>query len=123
MLIKPHGTQFLKKPDQQTYDFTLTDFTRDYQYHDLDLSAKVPAGAKAVMLWGAYKSDTPDCEANFAQNVHTGEYLKDIFFQHVANIGTTLDSTIPLDGDRIIQYRFSNVTYQYINISVVGWWI
>lgn len=123
MLIKANGLQIMKKPDQQSYDFILSDFTRDYQYHDLDLSGIIPAGTKLVLLWGAFKSDTPDCEGNFAQSGHTGEYLKSLYFEPVANIGCTMDCLIPVDSDRKIQYRFSNVTYLYINLSVVAWFI
>jgi len=57
MLIKTQGMKFFAKPDQQSYDFELEDFTRDYQYHDLDLSGIIPAGTKAVLLWGAFKSE------------------------------------------------------------------
>jgi homoserine acetyltransferase len=121
MLIKSQGMKFFAKPDQQSYDFTLSDFTRDYQYHDLDLSGIIPAGTKAVLLWGAFKSDTADCEGSFAQSGHTGEYLKSIRFEPVANIGCNIDCLMPVNTDRKIRYRFSNVNYLYINLNIVAY--
>ena len=109
------------KPDQQTYDFELEDFTRDYQYHDLDLSGIIPAGTKAVLLWGAFKSDTADCEGSLAQSGHTGAYLKSIRFEPVAGIGCNIDCLMPIHPDRKIRYRFSNVNYNYINLNIVAY--
>jgi len=124
MLIKTQGIHFLAKADQQSYDFTLTDFTRDDSYHDLDLSSLIPAGTKAVLLWGAYKSDTADCECSLAQYGHTGTYLKSITHQHVVNTGTNIDCLIPVDSNRKIQYRFSSApTYVYINLNIVAYFV
>ena len=125
MLIDAMKIQMIKKPDQQTYDFTVGDFTTsgEFEYHDLDLSVLIPAGAKMVTLWGAFKGDAADTEGSFAQYGHTGAYLKMTFFQPVANIGCAINCDIPVGPDRKIKYRFSDVNYSYINLSVVSWWI
>lgn len=124
MLIKSTGQLFMKKPDQQSYDFTLSDFTIDDNYHDLDLSTLIPAGAKVVLLWGAYKTNTADSEARLAQYGHTGLYLKTLRHQHVVNVGQDIDCLMPVDSNRKIQYAFaSGPTYVYINLQVVAWFI
>jgi len=124
MLIKAQGIHFLAKAEQQSYDFTLNDFTRDDQYHDLDLSSLIPAGTKAVLLWGAYKSDTADCECRLVQYGHTGTYRKVLRHQHVVNIGQDIDCLMPVDSNRKIKYAFSSVpTYVYINLSVVAYFV
>jgi len=123
MLIHAQLHKMHKKPDQQSYDFTQNDFTKDDSYHDLDLSAIVPAGAKAVLIWGSFKSDTGGTEINWAQNEHSGTYLKVMRHQPVADIAQEFDCIIPLDSLRVIQYRIESApTYVNINMSVVAWW-
>lgn len=124
MLIKTTGLKLHKKADQQSYDFTQNDFTKDDAYHDLDLSGIVPAGAVAVYLWGSFKSDTGGTEINLCQQGHTGAYLKVMRHQPVADIAQEFDCIIPIGPDRKIQYRCESApSYTNMNMSVVAWWI
>lgn len=123
MLITTHGLKLMVKADQESYDFTINDFTADYQYHDLDLSGIIPAGTVAIVLWGAFRSDAPDTEACFAKAGNSGNYLKSLLIQPVFNIGKGINCIVPVSSDLKIKYRFSNVNYSYINLIIAGWFI
>ena len=120
---QPAVLRFEAKPDQQSYDFTQGDFTKDYQYHDLDLSAKIPVGTVAVLLWCAIKSSTEIGEVSFTISGYTGEYLKSLNFSQVVGNGFGFPVLIPMKTDRKIRYRISNTGWTYINVNVVAWFV
>lgn len=121
MLATTYGHRFFVKPDQESYDFHKTDLTTDYQYHDLDLSGIIPVGTVAVLLWGAFKGDVADAEVCLAKAGYSGNYLKSLHFQPVANHGTGFSTIIPVSPDRKIKYRISNVNWVYVSFNIVGW--
>lgn len=123
MLATTYGHRFFVKADQESYDFLKTDLTTDYQYHDLDLSGIIPAGAVAVLLWGAFKGDVANAEVCLAKAGYSGNYLKALFFQPVVDQGHGFSAIIPVSPDRKIKYRISNVNWIYINLQVVGWFV
>jgi len=123
MLATTYGQRLMVKADQESYDFVKTDLTTDYQYHDLDLSGIIPAGTTAVLLWGAFKGNTNNVEVCLARAGYSGNYLKGLFIQQVAYIGHGFSAIIPVSPDLKIKYRISNVTYDYINLQVAGWFI
>ncbi|MFB0556084.1 MAG: hypothetical protein ACETWQ_22505 [Phycisphaerae bacterium] len=118
---QPAVLRFEAKPDQQSYDFTQTDFTKDYNYHDLDLSTKIPVGTVSVTLWCAIKSSAEIGEVSFAASGYTGEYLKSLNFVQVAGVGKGFCIDIPVKTDRKIRYRISNIVWVYINVNIVAW--
>lgn len=121
MLATTYGQRFHAKADQESYDFLKTDLTTDYQYHDLDLSSIIPAGAVAVLLWCAFKGDVAGAEVCLAKAGYSGNYLKALFFQPVADKGSGFSAIIPVSHDRKIKYRISYVNWVYVSINVVGW--
>jgi len=120
VLIKGKTSRIIVRPDAESYDFTQSAFTKDYEYHDLDLSQKMPSGTILVLIWGAFKSSTANAEFSIAPEGYSGTYKKSIRFISVADIAVNIDCLMPVFSGRKIQYRCSAVTYTYINLNIVG---
>jgi len=113
-----------RNSDAAAYDFTLANFTIDTAWHDLDLSAIVPAGAIAVLVqWGMRNSDADAPTAlrrNGMVNVIEIVHGRSI----AANIYSPYSMIVPCDANRVIEYRITNVgTWGYLSMIILGWWI
>ncbi len=98
-------------------------FTTDGNWHDLDLSSKVPAGATVVHLLLNMRDNLANVAAEFRKNGNSN--AQNIFWQRtqVANISIINDFFLACDANRVIEYRFSNTTWSYIQLQVRGWLI
>lgn len=108
--------------DPATVDFETADFTTDNTWRDLDLSAIVPAGAKAVHFWTAIKDDAVSSDMRYRKNGNTSSVNMAQVTTQVANVTRNADITVACDTNRIIEYRGDNLTFTDIVLIVRGWW-
>lgn len=114
---------FFDRGDPASDDWTQADLTTDATWRDLDLSAIVPAGAKAVLFSVGVKDGVVDSDLRFRKNGNTDIYNRAIVRTLVANVYTMQDIVVACDTDRIIEYNGDNLTFTNINIVVKGWWL
>jgi len=117
-----YGT-FVDRGDPASEDFTVGDFTTDYTWRDLSLSAIVPAGAKAVLLRAAVRDNLVNQIFEFRKNGNTNDRVRALIRTQVADISNDLDLICACDEDRIVEYRGLNTTFTVISVVVKGWWI
>lgn len=111
---------FVDRGDPASVDFDTDDFTKDSGWHDLDLSAIVPAGAKAVVF----------------HVILVGEDATTIYFRTKGNVNNFNMSTIsavfgfsafradmicPLNTDRFLSYNAGSVVCTILDFTVKGW--
>jgi len=121
--VSGHGCECVQRT-VATPDFTLANFTTDgtWKIDGLDLSAIVPANAKAVVL----KIEVDDDAAGSVFSVR----------KNATHLENTIDATVhrkdtpnkkvelvAIDSDRKLDYMGSNTTFTNINVSVLGWFI
>jgi len=114
-----------RNSDAAAYDFTLANFTIDTAWHDLDLSAIVPAGAIAVLVqWGVRNSTNADIAVALRRNGMTNT-IEIVYGRSIAvNVISPYNLMVPCDANRVIEYRITNVgTWDYLSMIVTGWWI
>jgi hypothetical protein len=114
---------FVDRGDPSAYDFTLTDFTTDGNYYDLDLSAIVPAGAKAVIIRIIAQDDATGSIVLFRKNGTSNAYNIMGVRTQVSGVFADGIAIVAVDTNRVVEYRTSNTTYSAINVSVCGWFI
>lgn len=106
-----------------SYDFDLTDFTTDGSAHDTDVSAIVPAGAKAVLFGVAAQDNAADMLFSIypkgAANLEEGSILR----TQVVDVTTYVDWIMRCPTDRIFSHKASSTTWSAIYVVVKGWWI
>lgn len=107
-----------------TYDFDKTSFTTDgtWKVNGLDLSAIVPAGAKAVHLLLEIADDAADSFFSLRRDaVNVGNKIT--VTTQVANIYNMQHAFLNVDTDRKFDYAGSNLTFSAIFVYVLGWYI
>lgn len=110
--------------DAAGWDFTHTgtDFTIDGNWHDLDLSSIVPAGAKFVYLTGWCQNNTVAQYFQVRKNGNSNVFIKGTQTIIVANAVHDIEMRVACDTNRYIEYRASNGgTWSEIAIAVSGW--
>lgn len=90
-------------------------------WHNLDLSSKIPVGTKAVLL-----------DISIAANATDGVYLKKGGNVNDFNRSDILcaingqeqreQRIVPCDSNRVIQYKTPYTTVSVLNINISGWW-
>jgi len=114
---------FVNRGDPADNDFSLPNFIADGNYHDLDLSGIVPAGATAVSLDCALLANAvsaqiflrTDGNVEVANEAHANT--------HTAMSVAVADLLVPLTASRIIEYKLNDVTWFAVDLTVKGWWL
>jgi len=109
-----HGTDF----NDSSHGGTLT---IDDAWHDLDLSAIVPAGAKAVLLYVYMHGTAAGSAFAFRKNGYTS--TKTFFVLEAANVGKYASCIVACDTNRVIEYLGSVTTTTDAEIIVAGWFL
>ena len=115
--------KFVDRGDPAAYDKTASDFINDTNPHDFDLSAIVPAGAKAVLLLVDSNNNTAATYVDFKKKANSNYYNVSRITTSAANIPISLDLICPIGSDGKITYRTSGGAFNSINLVVKGWWI
>ena len=72
----PEGAELVNRGDPDAYDFTLGDFIRDSAWHDLDLSAIIPVGTRAIIFNTQLQSTTTNISFWMRSKPYDGRYKK-----------------------------------------------
>ena len=117
------GMTFVDRGDNNTWDFMLENLTINDEYHDLDLSAIVPAGAVAVVI-RVFLLGTAGQRIAFRKKGNVQEYNSSISRLQSAGIEFENEVLVFLDSNRIIEYvGHSAEGFTNINFSVRGWFL
>lgn len=116
-------TSFVDRGDPAALDFTKGDLLQDNAWHDLDLSAIVPAGAKAVLIALSIASAYVNKDVKFRKNGVAPTPAISNSRTQVANIYYYTDNVVAVDADRKIEYLTTVPPWIAINIVIKGWWL
>jgi hypothetical protein len=102
--------------------FDQSGLTADGNWHDLDLSATLPEGTKAALLYVQLSDDTVGTYVSFRKKGNTNTYNVSTVRAQVAGATIDADIIVFVDTDRIFQY-LCNSSITTVNIIVKGWFI
>ena len=114
--------RFYDRGDPSSIDFTLSDFTTDEAWHDLDLSNIVPSGAKAVLLSLLIQDDKTLSWVMFRKNGNINEYNVSTRRTQIIDVFVDADIIVSCDVNRVIEYKTENTTFTRLELKVRGWW-
>lgn len=117
------GDTIVDRGDPSAYDYALGDLTTDNNWNDLDLSAIVPANAKAVLLSTNISDNAMSSYIKFRKNGNANERNVATCVVLVAGYSWHTNILVFCDANRKIEYRASNVTWTHINLVVCGWFV
>jgi len=120
--MKGRVQMYVDRGDPSAYDYAKTDLTIDGAWHDLALSAIVPAGAKAVFIVGHLKGASADWAIMFRKNGNTNEVVHGGMETLRANVERHRSSIVALDTARTIEYKIDNQAWITLDLAVKGWW-
>ena len=106
--------------DPAAWDLTEATMTMDDAWHDLDLSAIVPADAAWVLLRVLISDPNIDDSLQFRKNGNINTYAVSRVICQVANQNIEAELLVPCDAARVIEY-LANAVITSINIVVLGW--
>lgn len=115
---------FIDRGDPVNPDWTVGTFTADGAWHNLDCSAIVPEGARAI-VFGIYIADNVT-EAWFSMRKDGNSNTANANIIRVNVAGATLgnDGTfiVPCSTARVVEYRATNgATFLSLSVWVIGW--
>lgn len=116
-------TSFVDRGDPDTWDFSDATLIQDGNWHDLDLSAIVPANAKAVLGYMIVKDDSVDSYFQVRTNGHVHAISRSGIRTQVANVFNDGDVVMYPDANRKIEYRCSAGDWTRIYLHIKGWWL
>ncbi|GAI39796.1 unnamed protein product, partial [marine sediment metagenome] len=94
----------------------------DGAWHDMDLSAIVPAKAKAVFIIGHLQGAAVSWAIMFRKKGNVNEVVHGGMETIRANIERHRSSIVALDDDRKIQYKVDDENWDTLDLAVKGWW-
>jgi len=120
--INSGGMTIVDRGDPSSPDFTVGNFTLDAAWHDLDLSAIVPAGAMGVLI--SVVTDTSDANQQIMFRKKGNANYRNVAWIYNHNYCEIqgLNCIIFGDTDRKIQYM-SNTQWTKLDFTVCGWFL
>lgn len=113
---------FVDRGDPAAYDFAKTDLTIDGAWHDMDLSAIVAIGAKAVLFCGHLEGAAVDWKIRFRKNGNTNEINHCGMETLRAGVERHRSAIVAIGTDRIIEYKVDNEAWTTLDLTIRGWW-
>lgn len=114
---------YVDRGDFSGADFTIADFTRDGNWHDLDLSHIVPENTVLVSLRVTLKGTVQD--KNFVLrengNVNAGNVF--IMTLQTSNAFFPEMGWVVPDANRVIEYKIDDLSINQVYMAVNGWWV
>lgn len=116
--------KFVSRGNFTTHDFTLNDFTKDNDWHELSLSSIIPEGTVAVFVIGEVRDPLKNRGLMLRKKGATNNDT----VARVVTIGDTTDNAgsimLEVSSDRKIEYKLAlTISWEVINLSVVAWLI
>lgn len=116
-------TGFVDRGDPAANDFATGDFAKDAAWHDLDLSAIVPVGTKAVAGRLQLNNEAIDRVAYFREKGNANTFNVSLNTTLVANVNHWEDIIFSVDSNRKAQYLVSAAGWTAITLTIKGWWL
>lgn len=114
---------YFDRGDPGAFDFDEDDLTTDNAWHDLDLSAIIPATAQGVVLHLKFRCPNAGAPIRFRKKGNVNLFNTSICGTSVANVTHWDDLICPIDVNRFLQYQIANLAWITIEITVSAWWL
>lgn len=117
----PSGDKLVDRGNASDYDFRTGNLTKDGNWHELDLSGIVGAGARFVTL--KVVAQTTTYRQSFYAKVigYANDYNGFVIFTNVVDVDISGEFTLPLSIDKKIEYKTTPATWTALSLIVLRW--
>ena len=115
--------EYVDRGDAESADFAIGDFTTDGDFHDLDLSSIIDAGAKLVVLRVYINDDQIESSLVLRKNGNSDDKNTNRITMLVANVGMHSTFLVAPDSSGLIEYQATNRTWTTMSFFVLGWFV
>lgn len=116
-------TGFVDRGDPAGYDYRKVNFVTDSSWHTFDLSAIVPAGAKAIFFRARIANNYVQKLMAVHRYNHSNTYNSSRTYTTTAGVFKEITFVVAVDETRRIRYYFTGGGWTSIDICICGWWI
>jgi len=117
------GLIYVDRGDLDDYDFSTGDLIKDANWHDLDLSSKIPIGTKLVVMLVELRASTGNKLLYLRQKGNSYDVNNSILVNQVTNTPMCGDMFVVPDVNRVIEYWISTATWTFIHLTVRGYFL
>lgn len=114
---------YVDRGDTFPEDFSTVDLVTDGAFHELDLSAIVPAGAVLVLIHCGFSGTSAPANAAFRKPGYITGWNVAAVTLLVAGLARRPDVIVPLSPDRKIEYKFAGPGWTAQDMTIRGWWL
>lgn len=115
--------RYVDRGDPVGTDWTGVDFISDGTWRDLDLSAIVPAGAKAVLFDIGIKDAGINADFYLRKKGNINIWNRSTIRNQVANLYLFNPAICACDEDRFVQYWITAAADPDLRVTIRGWWL
>jgi len=112
---------FVCRGDPAAHDWTKATLTQDANWHDLDCSSIVPAGATGIMFVYHATYSSNNITFMLRAKTHTNNYNVAAFRIQTVNVAMQGHLWVECDANRFVQYNAAAVVWGALDLSVGGW--
>ena len=126
-LLAGSGDEYVDRGEPAAADYSETGskavLNTDGNWHDLDLSAIVPAGAVAIHIRFTINDNAANSQFRVRKKGNSNIFNLDSALLEVANSYVRGSFIVACDSNRVIEYNGTNVAFASILLTVAGWWL
>ncbi len=113
---------YVDRGDPAAVDFAVGGFTIDGAWHDLDLSALITIGAKAVHIDLDFKTAAAFKHIDLRKYGNSNDLNHFKVMTLVGNQERHADALVAVSSDRKISYKMDAGTWAILTMTIRGWW-
>ena len=113
---------YVDRGDPAALDFVIGDFTKDAAWHDLNLSAIIPATAAAVLINIDYDNNAANQHITLRKKGNSNNFNHFKVHTRVAAQNDHALAIVSPDANRVIEYSVANAGWNTLGMTVRGWW-
>ncbi len=121
--MKGEISMYVDRGDPASFDFTETDFTDDGAWHDLDLSAIIPATARALLIEFDINTVNREKHIRIRKYGNTNAINHQDIETFIAGAHQSGSVIVAVDSNRIIEYNIDAATWTELDMTIRGWWL
>lgn len=111
---------FTYKGPKTAVDYTEADLTQDDSWHDLDISTKISAGAKAVLIQVVLLTINDNSTISFRKNGTSETSSAACLSEAGYDVPENSQLWIVPDANGVIEYMCAGWSYSSIDITIIG---
>lgn len=114
---------YFDRGDVGDFDWEIGDFTKDWAWHDLDLSSIIPEGTRQVKFSVLILTGLTNRSFQIREKGNVGVVNRSAVWSSAASKYIETQHFVTPDAGRKVQYRVTAGFTGTLSVTVTGWWL